>query len=160
MLAGELEKQGVTLTTVRMPWNEIGWRHALTELWSQGRDGKEQFVFLQYSALAWSRHGFSVPFLLVLGLFRFRKVRIVVIFHDVEPYRGFRLVDRVRRLCQRSVMRWSCRLSDKVILTIPIEHVSWLPAYSPKAKFIPVGANIPIIQTSRPTASSERFRSQ
>jgi glycosyltransferase involved in cell wall biosynthesis len=40
-------------------------------------------------------------------------------------------------------MRWAYRLSDTTILTVPLEHVPWLPTKRSKATFIPIGANLP-----------------
>ena len=142
-LGQALATQGYDLTLVRMPWLERGWPRALNWLSHESKKWKRQWVLVQYTALSWSRRGFPPLLLVVLGLLRIRGARIAVIFHDDGPYPGTRFVDKVRRLCQRSVMRWTYRLSEKSILTIPIEQASWLQADSSKAAFIPVGANIP-----------------
>jgi glycosyltransferase involved in cell wall biosynthesis len=43
-------------------------------------------------------------------------------------------------------MRASHRLAERSVLTVPVKSVTWLPARSTKASFIPVGTNVPVIQ--------------
>jgi glycosyltransferase involved in cell wall biosynthesis len=93
----------------------------------------------------WSRRGFPTLFLPVLCVLKIRGVSTALVFHDATPYHGGRPVDRLRRVCQRMVMRWAYRLSDRRILTIPLERVSWLPQRGSEAAFIPVGGNLPVI---------------
>jgi glycosyltransferase involved in cell wall biosynthesis len=95
----------------------------------------------------WSRRGFPPLFLLVLCVLRIRGARAAVVFHDPEPYGGKRLVDRVRRVCQRIVMRRAYSWSAASILPVPLERVAWLPRQGTKATFIPIGANLPAITT-------------
>jgi glycosyltransferase involved in cell wall biosynthesis len=98
---------------------------------------------LQYTALAWSRRGFSWRFLNVLRLLKKNGVPCAVVFHDVEAYCGSRLVDRLRRAVQLRTMRESLRLVDLSIFTVPLQKISWLRDVPQNAIFIPVGANLP-----------------
>jgi len=98
---------------------------------------------VQYTALGWSRHGFPLGLLAVLSILKSRGARCAVVFHDPDLYSGERLIDRLRRLCQRWVMRTAYARAAQSILTLPSEKVSWLPANPAKAVVIPVGANLP-----------------
>ena len=100
---------------------------------------------MQYTALMWSRRGFPLRLLPVLGVLRIRGVRTAMVFHDPQPFHGRRIVDRIRRACQGAVMRAAYGLSEATVLTVPREQVSWLPTRPSKATFIPIGANLPAI---------------
>jgi glycosyltransferase involved in cell wall biosynthesis len=67
-----------------------------------------------------------------------------IIFHDVEPYPGGRLIDSVRRFDQVYTMRCALGLADLAVFTVPPERLSWLTAAPPNAVFVPVGPNLPI----------------
>jgi glycosyltransferase involved in cell wall biosynthesis len=69
--------------------------------------------------------------------------RIVVVFHDAQPFGGDRLVDRTRRFVQVRVMRNAAALSDYSVMTVPTSRVGWLPESLDNVCFIPVGANLP-----------------
>jgi len=142
-LGEALAAEGYNLDLVRVPWLEQGWLSALNWLSRESEEWQRRWILVQYTALGWSGHGFALPFLAVLGLLRIRDVRIAVVFHDPEPYSGARLVDRARRMSQLFVMHCAYCLADKTIVTIPPRDVSWLRPTSPKATFIPVGANLP-----------------
>jgi glycosyltransferase involved in cell wall biosynthesis len=79
----------------------------------------------------------------VLGLLRSAGARVGIVFHDVEPYPGARLIDRVRRATQIRTMRRALHLAELAIFTVPPEKLSWLPARLPNAHFLPVGSNLP-----------------
>jgi len=98
---------------------------------------------VQYTALMWSRHGFSWRVLSVIRLLKKSGARCIVMFHDSEEYLGSRLVDRLRRKVQIYTMRKALQLADLAILNVPPENVPWVPAGSRKAVCIPVGANLP-----------------
>ncbi len=66
-----------------------------------------------------------------------------VVFHDIEPYGGTRVIDGLRRRVQLYVMRKSLRLSDTAVFTVPMERVSWTKHAPGKGCFIPIGANLP-----------------
>jgi glycosyltransferase involved in cell wall biosynthesis len=142
-LAMALAPRGFALELVRVPWNELGWRAALKQLEEQSRNWRGRRVFLQYTALAWSRRGFPLAVLRVLKLLKKNGVRCSIVFHDAGPYYGQRLIDRVRRAIQLHVMRKALRLAELAVLTIPAEKISWLPASGHRSVFIPVGANLP-----------------
>ena len=147
LLGGAFKESGCDFELLRVAWAERGWPRALRELWRSCAGWKGDWVLVQYTALAWSRRGFPPRFLLVLGVLKLRRVRTAVIFHDPQPYGGKRLVDRVRRVSQRIVMRCAYGLSNASVLTVPLEQVTWLPARASMANFIPVGANLPAITT-------------
>jgi glycosyltransferase involved in cell wall biosynthesis len=69
---------------------------------------------------------------------------VSVIFHDVEPYRGVRLIDSVRRFVQVRTMRRALCLAELGICTVPPEKLSWIGKAAAHAKFVPVGPNLPI----------------
>jgi len=149
MLRRALEERGCQLEVVRVQWATHGWLGALRRLWRQTRGRQGCWLLVQYTALSWSRRGFPFSFLLVLGLLRFRGARVAVVFHDAAAYRGFRIVDRFRESCQRMVMVGAYRFSQKSILNVPLEQVSWLPHAPRKASFIPIGSNIPAADFDR-----------
>lgn len=149
LLGAAVQKQGSDLALMRVAWNDLGWLRALADLGRRSASWKGNWALVQYTALMWSRRGLPLLFLLVLGALKIRGVRTAVVFHDSQPYGGKRLVDRVRRACQRSVMRWAYRLSAASILSIPLEQISWLPAKRAKATFIPIAATLPVIGGAR-----------
>jgi len=142
-LSEALGKRGVDLQIVRMPWAKVGWAKAMLWLHRQSREWQNQWVLMQYTALAWSMRGFPTNFLWVLGLLRRHCKQVAIVFHDARGYPGERLIDRCRRAWQHAVMRAAYRWADKSILTIPLERVPWLPPNPLKAVSIPVGPNIP-----------------
>jgi len=142
-LARALAPLGVALELSRVPWTRMGWRAALADLRRQAPAWASHVVFVQYTALAWSRRGFPWRLPQVLRILRAAGARCVVVFHDVAPYPGGRIEDRLRRLCQVRLMRSAWRRSHGVILTVPPENLAWLRPASPAPAFIPVGANLP-----------------
>jgi len=146
ILGRALNEYGRELALAWVRWPEVGWIRALRELWWKSRDWKNRWVLVQFTALSWSQRGFPFSFLAVLGILRSRRARIAVIFHDPMPYPVLRPIHHLRRWAQRFVMRASYRCADKSILTVPLDRVFWLTGNSPKASFIPVGANLKPIQ--------------
>jgi glycosyltransferase involved in cell wall biosynthesis len=142
-LGSALAEHGIELDLVRVSWLEGGWRPALRALRQQAGEIKGARFFLQYTALSWSKHGFSLPFLRVIRSLKKRGAWCAVVFHDVEGYYGNRIVDRVRRALQLFTMRRALRLTDLGIVTVPPEKIPWIPANSKNIVFIPVGANLP-----------------
>jgi glycosyltransferase involved in cell wall biosynthesis len=151
LLSEAFGEHGIESAVDRVAWDEVGWGQALWHLWRKSAGWKGDWVLVQYTALMWSRRGFSWQFLLVVGALKIRGARVAVVFHDVHPFAGKRLVDRVRRACQLSVMRWAYLLSSRAILNLPLENVPWLLSQTTKARFIPIPATIP------PTSSSTRL---
>src|SRR5271166_1079011 len=97
LLGGAFKERGADFALMRVAWEEKGWLAALTDLWRRCVHWKGDWALAQYTALMWSRRGFSFRFLLVLGLLRMRAVRTAVVFHDPQPYAGKRLRDKARR---------------------------------------------------------------
>jgi glycosyltransferase involved in cell wall biosynthesis len=127
---------------VRVSWNERGWAKALEELHREAAIWRGRWVFLQYTALAWSGRGFPRHVPRALRLLKDAGGRVGVVFHDVEPFAGKRAVDILRRQVQLRAMRQMLRIADLSVFTVSLDVVSWLRSPS-KAIFIPVGANLP-----------------
>jgi glycosyltransferase involved in cell wall biosynthesis len=147
-LGDALHAHDFELRIERVAWDEQGWPTALRELRRQSRTWCGALVLVQYTALAWSARGFPQRFLRVLKLLRTAGVSSAVVYHDVEPYGGQRLIDKLRRRVQLRTMRKALRGSDGAIFTVPTEKVRWIPQHFPKAVFIPVGANLPGLPAS------------
>src|SRR5215475_1425612 len=142
-LASGLLEYGIELSIERVPWASEGWTAALRELRQRAAGWKGQWVILQYTALSWSERGFPQRFLRIVRLLRNAGVRIGVTFHDVEPYGGVRLVDRLRRRLQLNTMRHVLRMADACVFTVALSVVSWIRNAPQNAHFIPIGANLP-----------------
>ena len=141
-LASALEAQGTSLQIARVKWAEMGWHTAFEELSREFSSQENSWFLLQYTALAWSRRGFSWRFLKVIRHLKKRGARCAIVFHDGDAYFGTRLIDRARRAVQLHTMRKALQLADLSIFTIPPEKIPWIVAPSQKTAFIPVGANL------------------
>jgi glycosyltransferase involved in cell wall biosynthesis len=150
-LSKALGKRALKSEIVRVAWDERGWTVAVDELRRAALNWRGRWVFLQYTALAWSERGFPRRVLRVLRTLREAGVRVGVVFHDVEPFAGARAIDVLRRQVQLTVMRRMLRSADLAVFTVSLDVVSWTKA-SPTATFIPVGANLP--ETSREIQSA------
>jgi glycosyltransferase involved in cell wall biosynthesis len=131
---------------VRVAWAERGWNAALHELRRSAGAWRGRPVCAQYTALAWSIRGFPLRFLRVVKIVREAGARLAVVFHDVEPYGGDRLVDNLRRRAQLHTMQRALHYADPAIFTVALDVVSWLDKPPRNARFIPVGANLPVAQ--------------
>lgn len=144
-LGHALESLRVESTIVRVHWADKGWFSALSELWRSSKDWRGKWVILQYTALAWSAHGFPFGALCAIAVLRFRRARCAVVYH--EPYQqegsGW-----LRGACQNWIIQTMYLHVDKAIFPDPLRTIRWIPKDSPKAAFVPIGANIP---PSRPT---------
>jgi len=138
-----LAEHSFELQIRRVPWNEHGWPASLNALRLQAESWRNTWVLVQYTGLAWSARGFPQRFLRVLDVLRKAGARIVVVFHDAEPFGGARLVDRIRRSVQVRVMRDAVAFSDYSVMTVPAARLSWLRESPDNVFFIPVGANLP-----------------
>ena len=127
----------------RVPWNQHGWAASLDALRLQAESWGDVWVLVQYTALAWSARGFPNRFNRVLRVLRKAGARIAVVFHDAEPFGGSRMIDRFRRAAQVRVMRNAIDFSDRAVLTVPPDHLSWLSQTPENSSFIVVGANLP-----------------
>jgi len=143
-LGQALRSLGVELELDYFSWAEGGWRAASGELKEKAKAWKGKWVLVQYTALAWSARGFPLRFLPVLNLLHNAGVRLAIVFHDVEPYSGKRLVDQARRRAQLYTMDRALHLADLGIFTLDLNVISWLKSPYTKCFFIPVGANIPL----------------
>jgi len=149
-LGEALMAEDFELVIERIAWPESGWTRAASALRRRARGWRGAWVLVQYTALAWSARGFPLRFPRVLKTLKAAGVRVGVIFHDIEPFDGTRLIDRVRRRAQLHVMRKALRLSDETVFTVPIEKISWAKDQSGKGCFIPVGANLPASGKANP----------
>jgi len=156
-------RHDVTLTRVRVAWNNEGWIRALRRLWRDSADWQRQWVLLQYTALSWSRRGFPFGVLAAAAVLRRRGARCAVVFHEATGFGGTRLRERVRNACQMWVLRRLYRRSDWNVFTNPLDTIGWLPQVrvnrvDPKdqnrSAFIPIGANIPECREGRSQPSS------
>lgn len=151
-LASALQPYDIQLEIRRVPWEIHGWHESLHALDLMATQWCGTWVLVQYTALAWSARGFPRRVLRVMRLLKSAGAKVAVIFHDVEPYPGSRLIDVLRRFVQIRVMRQILAISDLAISTVAPEKLSWLPGNAPRPAFIPVGANLPI-----PHASTSEF---
>ena len=142
-LGSALAGHGISLEIVRVRWVEEGWRAALRDLLEKTGESRGTRFLLQYTALSWSGHGFSLPFLRIVRSLKKRGAWCAIVFHDVEGYYGNRIVDRLRRAAQIYTMRKVLRLADLGIMTIPVEKIPWIPPHTSNVVFIPIGANLP-----------------
>src|SRR5215469_184920 len=142
-LSAAFARRGDCLDVVDLRWDVHGWRRALVDLWKRSCVWKNRPVLLQYTALMWSARGFPFGALFVIAILKFRRVRLGVVFHDVqyEPARG--VIRRMRVVCQKLCIRIAFRCAEFPILTVPASQIPWLPRDARRATFIPVGANFP-----------------
>lgn len=157
-LGEALRQHGFDTQVVRVPWTEKGWSAALRQLKQQAIAWRGVWVLVQYTALSWSARGFPPRFLRVLKILRSAGARIGVVYHDVEPYAGTRVVDRLRSRAQLSTMRKALRLADLAIFTVPTERSSWIRHPEPNVVFIPVGANLPAPESVSLTKPQDTLR--
>jgi len=144
-LGRALAQHEISLELRRVPWDSRGWSESLKDLRLQAQSLPPYTWFLvQYTALAWSTRGFPFQFLRVLKVLRASNACIAVVFHDVEPFPGSRLVDRFRHALQTHVMRRAVAVANRAVFTVPLEKISWLPAGASNAVFVPVGPNLPV----------------
>jgi glycosyltransferase involved in cell wall biosynthesis len=156
-LAAALQPHGIQLDIRRVPWEIHGWNAALETLPLMAAQWRNTWVLVQYTALAWSARGFPQKFLRVLDILKAAEARVAVVFHDVLPYGGARLVDRFRRFTQTHVMRRAVTQAEAAIITVSPEKALWLPRQVGNVVFIPVGANLPIPQDASTSRSSDEL---
>jgi len=142
-LGEALMAEGFKLIIERAAWPERGWNRAGRRLRRHAKRWRGAWVLVQYTALAWSMRGFPLRFPRLLRILKAAGVHLGVVFHDVEPYGGTRVIDRLRRRVQLCTMRKALRICDAAVFTIPIEKISWIKNQRGKGCFIPVGANLP-----------------
>ena len=155
-LGEALQEHGYDLKIERVVWEESGWSAALRKLRRHAKTWNGTWVLVQYTALAWSARGFPRRFLRVLKTLNATGARVGVVYHDVEPYEGGRVIDRLRRRAQLRAMREALRASEVAIFTVPMEKLSWFEHQRGTPFFIPVGANLP---SSRQATSPRQHNS-
>ncbi len=143
-LGDALQAHEIQLEIRRVPWVTRGWSEALRSLRLQAAAWQGIWVLVQYTALAWSARGFPQKIVLALKILKAAGARVAVVFHDVEPYAGTRLIDALRRAIQVRTMRRAIRVADLAVFTVPPEKLSWQPKSDSNVAFVPVGANLPI----------------
>jgi Glycosyl transferases group 1 len=153
-LGGALHRRGFATELARVPWAERGWNAALRELRERAREWRSSWVLLQYTALAWSARGFPLNFLRVVSELRKCGARVAIVYHDVEPYGGHRLIGWLRRMSQLRMMRRGLQRASVGVFTVPLKVVSWIGNSHARATFIPVGANLPL--DTLPTAAGKK----
>jgi len=155
-LGAALKDHDMELEIRRVPWDTHGWSAALKALGLQASRWRDCWVLVQYTALAWSARGFPQRVLRVCKILKTAGARIAVVYHDVEPFPGARIIDRLRRAAQVRTMHHALEMSDLAVFTVPTEKVSWVAGSSSNTHFIPVGANLPIgVNDSWQTASRD-----
>jgi glycosyltransferase involved in cell wall biosynthesis len=142
-LARALKHQGVEMKLVSVDWAHKGWFAALHELRRNSEGWEGNWILLQFTALAWSRHGFPLGALAVLAVVRRRGARCAVVFHEPYSPSATRWLDRARGKFQEWIIRKIYNNVSKNIFPEPLSRIRWLPCDEPKARFIPIGANIP-----------------
>src|SRR5712672_1754560 len=151
-LAEALVPEGFELVIGRFDWRNKGWARASRSLRHRAKGWRGAWALVQYTALAWSARGFPLRFSRILKTLKAAGVRVGVVFHDIEPFGGTRMIDEMRRRVQLHTMREALRLSDGAVFTVPMENISWIKQQSGKGFFIPAGANLP---TSRQANSKK-----
>ncbi len=142
-LGEALVAEDFELIIERVAWPESGWHRAMRGLRRRAKGWRGAWVLVQYTALAWSAHGFPLRFSRILKTLKAAGVRVGVVFHDMEANSGTRVIDRLRHRAQLHVMLKALRFSDRAVFTVPLERTSWIKGESRKGCFIPVGANLP-----------------
>jgi len=99
-LGSALEPQGVSFELERFPWCELGWRKAFAEMDRKAGLWKNDWILIQYTALAWSRRGFSMPVLSLVQFFQKCGVRCGVVFHDASLTKEAELSTRFDANCR------------------------------------------------------------
>lgn len=143
-LGEALQAEDYALRIERVPWKERGWSSAMRELRRRAKGWKGTWVLVQYTALAWSARGFPMRFARVLKTLRAAGACVAVVYHDVEPYSGTRVIDRLRRSVQLRAMRDALKQSKVAIFTVALDKITWLRQPVGRVYFIPVGANLPV----------------
>ena len=142
-LGDALRAENFDLNIERVAWTEVGWSSALRALRRKSKEWCGTWVLAQYTALAWSDRGFPLRFSRVLRILKAAGVRLAVVYHDIEPFSGTRVIDRLRRGAQLRVVREAVRVCDAAVFTVPMEKISWMKSQNGNTVFIPVGANFP-----------------
>jgi glycosyltransferase involved in cell wall biosynthesis len=144
-LSQALKKDGVSIELLRVPWADQGWIRSLRRLKKRLAENDATIALVQYTALGWSRWGFSVGVLLVVRILKRQGLRVVVVFHDVKPFSGIRVRDRIRHRVQVWVMQRLLHSSAQSVLALSPSRLDWVRPESLRDRFnlIPIGSNVP-----------------
>lgn len=164
LLGRAVEARGRSFLVERLPSAAEDARAQLRHL--TGRHPGSWFV-LQYTALQWSRRAVPVHVPGLLRTIRAEGGRAGIVFHDVGPYGGTRVVDYVRRSVQRATMRRAVDAADHAFVAgqhrpeieVPPGFAGWAPPRSARLTFLPVGSVLPPLdaaQHGRPQPRSRR----
>ena len=142
-LSRAFARRGEHLDLAEVRWETEGWLRASLQLWRESPAWKGKWVLLQYTSLMWSRRGFPLGALAVLGILRMRGAKVCMVFHDIrnDQARGWK--NQLRVAYQYQVMRRAYAWAARSVLTVPVANVPWLPRSADRAIFIPVGSNFP-----------------
>src|SRR2546430_10499547 len=84
----------------RVNWSAVGWDRAANALRRRAEEWHGTWVLVQYTALAWSAHGFPLHFPLVLKSLKAAGASVAVGFYDLGTLRGRRVIYRFKRPVQ------------------------------------------------------------
>ncbi len=143
-LGKALEAHDIQLQIRRVPWELHGWTASLDTLKLMATGWRNTWVLVQYTALSWSARGFPLRVARVFSILTAAGARVGIVFHDVEPNQGTRLIDAVRRFIQVRTMRRALARADLAVVTVIPERLSWIRSTPRRLVFIPVGAMLPI----------------
>lgn len=142
-LSQAFARRGEHLDVAEVRWETQGWLRAVGQLWRESRAWKGKWVLFQYTSLMWSRRGFPLGALAVLGILRMRGTKLCAVFHDIRNDQAHGWKNRLRVTYQYQVMRRAYAWAARSVLTVPAKNVPWLPRHANRATFIPVGSNLP-----------------
>lgn len=141
-LAEAFSHRGIELKKARVEWPERGWLRGLQRLGRDAAHWRGQWVLLQFTSVAWSRHAFPFGALAALLIVRWRGARTAVVYHEPRGFGGQRGIDRVRNACQEWVIRRLYGVAERPVFADPLEQIQWLPKGGGKSVFIPIGGNL------------------
>ncbi len=164
LLGAAVEARGRSFLVERLPPAAGPARERLRML--TGRHPGAWFV-LQYTALQWSRRAVPVRVPGLLRTIRAQGGRAGIVFHDIAPYDGTRVIDYVRRTVQRATMRRALAATDHAFVAgqhrpgrdVPAGFAGWAPALTAGLTFLPVGSVLPPLdaaQQGRPQPRATR----
>ncbi len=162
LLGTAVEARGRSFLIERLPPAAGAARARLRTL--AGQHPGAWFV-LQYTALQWSRRAMPVGVPGLLRMIRERGGRSGIVFHDIGPYQGTRLVDHFRRAVQRATMRRALDSTDHAFIAgqhrpgvdVPAGFAGWTPA-RPGLTFLPVGSVLPPLDAAQQRRPQPRTR--
>ncbi|HEV2489371.1 MAG TPA: glycosyltransferase [Candidatus Acidoferrales bacterium] len=160
-LSSALPLHGADLELCEVAWEKNGWLEALRNLWNQFSGKRNEWALLQYTAMAWSRRGFPFGALAIAWLAKHRGAHLAIVFHEPSGFRADGIWAQFRFFCQQWVIHRLYSIAEVGIFTVPLATLPWVHPHDSKARFIPIGANIPEMLTPRqpraPSADSPKI---